>query len=205
LKAHDRYERQEEKRERRAEREVELAEKTEAISAHIGHQLYNVILADPAWKFEVYSDNGLDRSADNHYPTSPIEKFMALDVAAAAADDCVLYLWVTVPTLRQGLMLMAEWGFEYRSHIAWIKDKIGTGYWSRNKHELLLIGTKGHPPAPAPGTQPPSAISAPVGAHSEKPPVFQEIIEKMFPTVPKLEMFARSERAGWDYWGNEME
>lgn len=205
IKAQDRSERQEDKRDRRAAREAELAEKTEAISARIGHQLYNVILADPAWKFEVYSENGMDRAADNHYPTSPVEEFLALDVAGAAADDCVLFLWVTAPMLRQGLYLMEGWGFEYKSHIAWIKDKIGTGYWSRNKHELLLIGTKGHPPAPAPGTQPPSAIPAPVGAHSAKPPVFQEIIEVMFPTVPKLEMFARSERAGWDYWGNEME
>jgi N6-adenosine-specific RNA methylase IME4 len=195
----------EEKKARRAEREEELAEKTAAISESIGYQLYNVILADPAWQFEVYSENGMDRSADNHYPTSAVEEFMALKVPDATAEDCVLYLWVTVPMLLDGLALMGAWGFEYKSHIVWIKDKVGTGYWSRNRHELLLIGTKGKPPAPAMGTQSPSAIEAPVGRHSEKPVIFYEIIEAAFPTVPKLEMFARTERSGWDSWGNEVE
>src|SRR6516162_2229453 len=205
IKTQSRNERQEDKRQRRSEREEELAEKTNAISNQIGHQLYNVILADPAWRFEVYSVNGMMKTADNHYPTSSVEEFMALDVAGAAADNCVLYLWVTVPMLPEGLRLMAAWGFEYKSHLVWVKDRWGTGYWLRNKHELLLIGTKGNPPAPLQGTQPASAIEAPVGAHSEKPEIFYEIIEGMFPTVPKLEMFARAERAGWDYWGNEME
>lgn len=44
-----------------------------------------------------------------------------------------------------------------------------------------------------------------MGKHSQKPETFHEIIETMFPNVPKLEMFARSERAGWDAWGNESE
>ena len=48
---------------------------------------------------------------------------------------------------------MAAWGFTYKTHFVWVKDKIGTGYWNRNKHELLLVGTRGDVPAPAMGTQ----------------------------------------------------
>jgi N6-adenosine-specific RNA methylase IME4 len=85
-----------------------------------------------------------------------------------------------------------------------VKDRLGTGYWFRNKHELLLVGTRGDVPAPAPGTQFASVIEAAVGAHSAKPIAFAEMIEEMFPTLPALELFARSPREGWDVWWNEV-
>jgi N6-adenosine-specific RNA methylase IME4 len=147
----------------------------------------------------------MDRAADNHYPTSALEEIKALAVAKIAAPDCVLFLWATVPMLPQALEVMATWGFTYKSNITWAKDKIGTGYWSRNKHEHLLIGTRGDVPAPAMGTQAASLIEAPVGRHSEKPAIFHEIIEGYFPTLPKIELHARGAvaRAGWDMWGLE--
>jgi N6-adenosine-specific RNA methylase IME4 len=46
-------------------------------------------------------------------------------------------------------------------------------------------------------------VYAPRGRHSEKPAVFYQIIELMLPTVPRLEMFGRTQRAGWTVWGNE--
>jgi N6-adenosine-specific RNA methylase IME4 len=52
--------------------------------------------------------------------------------------------------------------------------------WFRNKHELLLVGTRGEPPAPAADTQPKSIIEAPVRKHSEKPDIFATMIEGMF-------------------------
>jgi hypothetical protein len=44
-----------------------------------------VILADPPWRFEPWSrETGMDRSADNHYPTRPLGAIMALGVASIA-------------------------------------------------------------------------------------------------------------------------
>jgi len=68
----------------------------------------------------------------------------------------------------------------------------------------LLIATRGNVPAPAPGTQALCLIEAPTGQHSEKPQVFAEMIERQWPNTPKLEMFARQPRPGWDVWGNEV-
>jgi N6-adenosine-specific RNA methylase IME4 len=87
--------------------------------------------------------------------------------------------------------------------LTWVKDKAGTGYWFRNRHEMLLVGTRGSVPAPAPGDQYPSVIEAGVGTHSAKPRQFHEMIEEMFPNVPRLEMFPRGAYAGWEQWGNE--
>jgi N6-adenosine-specific RNA methylase IME4 len=188
------------KKVQRAVRERELAARQQALP----DKRYGVIYADPEWRFEVYSrDTGMDRSADNHYPTSSTDAICARPVQDIAADDCVLFLWATVPMLPDALRVMAAWGFEYKSHAIWLKDKIGTGYWFRNQHELLLVGTRGNVPAPAMGTQFVSVNSAAVTAHSEKPASFYTMIESYFPNMPKIELNARIAREGWDRWGFE--
>lgn len=205
-----RGEQQSKKREKRDERESVLAEKQTALP----NKKYGVIVADPEWRFEPYSrETGMDRSADNHYPTSPTDEIAArgtvslgLKAISIAAKDCVLFLWATAPMIEAALEVMEAWGFDYKSQFVWIKDKIGTGYWSRNKHEILLVGTRGDIPAPAMGTQWPSAIEAPVGKHSVKPEKFLEMIESYFPSLPKIELNRRGPaRLGWDAWGNEIE
>jgi N6-adenosine-specific RNA methylase IME4 len=194
--------RNEVKRRKRKQREQELAGATEAASAELGSKVFGVVYADPPWRFEPYSrDTGMDRAADNHYPTEPVERICAMQVPAA--DDAVLFLWATTPMLPQALTVMEAWGFTYKSHCVWRKDHDGTGYWFRNRHELLLVGTRGNVPAPAPGEQYSSVIEAALGRHSEKPAAFAEMIEEMFPNVPAVELFARGPRLGWAVWGNE--
>lgn len=192
--------RHKEKSEKRAARESDMAQHLRALP----QRKYGVILADPEWKFQFHSDLGkTNSSADNHYSTSDLETIKARDVASIAAKDCVLFLWATVPMLPQALEVMQAWGFTYKSNFSWTKNKSGTGYWSRNKHEHLLIGVRGKPPAPAEGTQWPSVIDAPVGRHSEKPEASYRMIEEYFPTLPKIELNQRKARAGWDGWGDE--
>jgi N6-adenosine-specific RNA methylase IME4 len=83
-----------------------------------------------------------------------------------------------------------------------VKNRIGTGYWVRNKHELLLIGVRGDIPGPAPGSQWSIVIDAPVGVHSAKPEVFLDLIENYFPSLPKVELFRRGgPRAGGMHGG----
>ena len=184
----------------RQERERALTKKIRALP----NKRYGVICADPEWRFEPFSRvTGMDRAADNHYPTSTLDVIKARDVPSIAATNCVLFLWATVPMLPQALEVMAAWRFKYKSHFIWAKTACGTGYWNRNQHELLLVGTRGRVPAPAPGTQWSSLVWAPRGRHSEKPHRFYELIEEYFPTVPKIELNARKRRPGWDAWGAE--
>jgi N6-adenosine-specific RNA methylase IME4 len=191
------------KAERRAVREADLGAKQCALPA----EKFGVILADPEWRFEPWSRRtGMDRAADNHYPTSATEVIAARDVPSIAADDCVLFLWATIPMLPHALLVMEAWGFDYKSHYAWGKDKIGPGYWNREKHELLLIGTRGKIPCPAQGTQRHSLLMASRGKHSAKPDLFIEMIEAYYPTLPKIELNRRGPvRLGWKAWGNESE
>lgn len=187
---------------RRVRREQELAEATATASQALGKKLFGVIYADPPWRYDNVPMGDVARQNEQHYPSMALEDIKALRIPAA--DDCVLFLWATVPLLPEALAVMAAWGFTYKSASTWVKDKAGTGYWVRGVVEALLIGRRGDVPAPAPGEQFPGVIEAPRGRHSEKPAIFAEHIERLFPNVPKLEMFARTSRAGWDSWGNEV-
>jgi N6-adenosine-specific RNA methylase IME4 len=191
------------KRLKRMAKVKELGAATRVASKALGAKLYNVIYADPPWRFESYSeDTGNDRIPGNHYPTQPTDEIAAIKVPAA--KHCVLFLWATAAMLPDALTVMQAWGFTYKAHCIWNKDKKGIGYWFRGKHELLLVGVRGDIPAPAHGTQWPSVIDAPRGAHSVKPAVFRQIIVEMFPSLPRLEMFARTASAGWSVHGNEV-
>ena len=190
------------KQELRRNREHQLAGKQLAWPTKI----YGVIYADPSWPWVAYSQvTGMDRAPS--YPTMTLDEIKALDVRSIAAPDSVLFLWATAPTLMQAGEVMAEWGFAYQTNFVWAKDKIATGYWNRNKHEHLLVGTRRKIPAPAPGEQLDSLlIEASVGVHSAKPAVFAEMIEQLYPNLPKIELFARGKaRPGWSVWGLEAE
>ena len=190
------------KKAQRAAREKQLGKAQAAGNLVLPTKRYGVILADPEWRFEPYSrETGMDRAADNHYPTSPTEVIAARPVSLIAAKDCVLFLWATAPMLPDAIVVMAAWGFKYKTHLVWDKISACTGYWLRGCHELMLIGTRGNPPAPAMGSQYGSVIVSQRRSHSEKPDWQYDLIEEYFPTLPKIELNARRPREGWDAWG----
>jgi len=165
--------------------------------------IYPVIYADPPWRYENPPMGASNRSIENHYPTMTLEEICALPVSEMAAQDAMLYLWATAPKLEECFAVIKAWGFEYRTHIVWDKEKIGMGYHARSQHELLLICKRGQIPPPAAGTQPSSVYRESRGPHSAKPNFYYEMIEGAYPNLPKIELFCRSPRAGWAVWGNQ--
>jgi N6-adenosine-specific RNA methylase IME4 len=165
---------------------------------------FPVLLADPPWHVEVYNEiSGVERAAGNHYPTMSTEAIGALQVTTLATDDAVLFLWTTSPHLHKNFRVITACCFNYRTNIVWVKDRLGLGYYVRNQHELLLVATRGNIPCPAQPRRPPSVFEAPRGGHSEKPFEAYELIERMYPELPKIELFARNAREGWAAWGNQ--
>lgn len=168
---------------------------------------FQVILADPPWAFKVRSAKGAKKSPK--YDTMSRADILEFGkrVKAVAAKDCVLFMWVTSPFLADGLVTLAEWGFEYKSSLVWCKPRKGTGYWARNNHEIVLIATRGKPRCPPPTKRRDSVIlGAPVEKrHSSKPAAVHEYVESWWPEARKLEIFARTTRPGWKAFGNEIE
>jgi len=182
-------------------REINNAEKNQNVKP-IPDGKFSIIYADPPWEYE-YSVS-TPRDIENHYPTLELEKIKVIKIPAD--DNAMLFLWAPAPKVEEGLEVMKAWGFSYRTNMVWLKDKIGTGYYARGKHELLLIGIKGDGiGTPLPENRPESVIFAERTEHSKKPDIFYEIIEKMYPKHSKIELFARNKREGWEAWGNEIQ
>jgi N6-adenosine-specific RNA methylase IME4 len=182
----------------------EVSELRRSVSAPPQVGRYGVIYADPPWTFAMYSDKGKGRSAEAHYDCMDLTAIKALPVDFWAARDAVLYMWATVPHLENALAVMAAWGFAYKSGFVWVKDRIGTGYWARNRHEHLLIGARGSKVCPPRGHAVDSVIEGQQREHSRKPAWAAAIIESYHPGVPKLELFARETRPGWDALGDQV-
>jgi N6-adenosine-specific RNA methylase IME4 len=164
---------------------------------------YPIILADPPWRYEVapYGLHGFE--GEEHYPTMALDEICALPVGDLASPDALLFLWVPAPILAQGLEVIRAWDFEYRTGLVWDKMSSIPGRYVRQQHEHLLIARRGEFPMPLERDRPPSIISAPRRQHSRKPDEAYAIIERMYPELPKIELFARNAREGWSQWGNQ--
>jgi N6-adenosine-specific RNA methylase IME4 len=188
---------------RRAERIEKIAEISKG-NMELGTGIkYPIIYADPPWRYENPPMGGNNRSIENHYPTMTLDEIIRLPVEELATPDCLLYLWATAPKLSECMEVIKAWGFEYRTNLVWIKDKIGMGYHARNQHEILLIAKRGEFPPPSVADRPSSVFYSDRQGHSEKPLAFYEFIENAYPELSKIELFSRSLREGWAAWGNQ--
>jgi N6-adenosine-specific RNA methylase IME4 len=182
-----------------ADRMEKFAEISKANVA-LPEQRYPVIYADPPWKFELFNEeSGAERVPP--YPPMEIDELRSMSVPAM--EDAVLFMWATSSHLGDAVDLVRAWGFTLKTTAVWVKPSIGLGYLLRNRHELLIIATKGDIPAPPPGNRPDSVIDAPRREHSRKPDEAYELIERMYPDLPRIELFSRSPREGWAVWGNQ--
>jgi len=162
---------------------------------------YDIIVTDPPWKFTSNSSAKPGRNPRRHYDCMTSADIMALPIPAA--KDSILFMWATVPHLHTAFQVLDAWGFKYKSSLVWVKDRVGTGFWVRNRHEPILVGTRGKFPCPKPAPFPDSVLQGQQRQHSRKPDALQDLIDSVWPKAAKLEMFARQTRPGWDAWGNE--
>jgi N6-adenosine-specific RNA methylase IME4 len=169
---------------------------------------YNVIYADPPWSFKTFSDKGKDRSPENHYNVMSLQDICNLPVNNIANDDSVLLMWVVDPLLDKAFKVIEAWGFKYKTvGFTWAKTNkksmgffTGLGYWTRGNPEMCLLATKGKPKRISKSV--PQLVVEQRREHSRKPDIMYNHIENLL-EGPYIELFARTQRSGWDSWGNQ--
>ena len=175
---------------------------------------YDIIYLDPPWSYgrRMTGGNGKGKpiydsgAADDHYPTMTIKELGVLQVGDLANDDCLMYMWVTGPFFAFGIDLMRQWGFEYKTvGFVWDKVKVNPGFYTMSRYEFCIIGKRGRIPKPRGARNVRQHISEKRTKHSAKPSDVRKRIEDMFPSQPKVELFAREKTPGWDVWGNEVD
>lgn len=162
---------------------------------------FPTIYCDPPWPYDNKAARG---AASNHYATMPMESLLALPVSELAEENAHLHLWTTSSFLREAFEVFDAWGFEYKSGLVWIKDKLGTGNYWRLSHEFLLLGVRGS--LCFRERQHPSWLSTPRRKHSRKPGVFRHLVERVSPG-PYLELFGREliPDSDWTVFGDQIE
>lgn len=170
---------------------------------------YRTIVADPPWRYEAMPIGGdvpgsFGKTRGLDYETMTIEEIAALPVDQLADEDAVLWLWTTNRWLPQSFAVVAAWGFEYRQTLVWGKNNpMPVGSVAPSASEFLLVGRRGRPDVDRAFPSSVIVTPRPPGRrHSQKPECFLDYIEQTSP-APRLEMFARRARFGWDYWGDE--
>lgn len=191
----------------RAHRQVSHARLATA-SIELPEGVYRVIYADPPWQYEDQKaiESCARLAAHEHYPTMPLEDICALPVREMAADNAVLFLWSTAPMLAKAVTVIEAWGFEYKQHFVWDKERRNVGgHYHGGNHEVLLLATRGVC-KPETDERPDSVqVLRRTGRHSAKPEHFRELIDRLYPTGPRVELFRRGEAPeGWTVWGNEV-
>lgn len=177
----------------------------------IGKKRFTTVLADPPWQFQ----NRTGKMAPEHkrlsrYPTMTLEDIKNLPVKTIVKDTAHLYLWVPNALLADGLQVMEQWGFTYKTNLIWYKirkdggpDRRGVGFYFRNVTEMILFGVRGkNARTLQPGRCQENIISTRKREHSRKPDEQYDIIESCSPG-PYIELFARGPRKGWYVWGNQ--
>lgn len=178
-----------------------------------------VVVADPPWLFGD-KIQGRGRGAEKHYKVMSVADICAMQLPAIA-NDAVLLLWRVASQPEEAMRVVRAWGFEPKTEIVWVKLPrssapvpsrtstgeprlhFGMGRYTRASHETCILATRGKAISLVKNRSTRSVFFAPVGAHSEKPQAFFDLVEGLFPG-PRVELFARRTRPGWRQYGDEL-
>lgn len=180
---------------------------------------FSIVMADPPWKFRTWSETNQAKSPSRHYQLMEADEIRAIPVRDWCAPDAALFLWVVQSNLPEALALIEAWGFKFKTvAFAWVKIKgkqtrlfyddvdvrMGLGYHTRSGFEQCWLATRGDGYERLVKDEP-QVIFSPRREHSRKPDEIAEAIVRLCGDLPRLEMFARTKRPGWDAFGNETE
>jgi N6-adenosine-specific RNA methylase IME4 len=150
---------------------------------------YRTIVADPPWdvgRGPDWGSGGASRALT--YSVMDVDAIAALPVREFAESRAHLYLWTIergrpeapqARNLPNGLglggaySLTTEHVLFARRGVCRAAERIDSTWWEWSR-----------------------------GAHSAKPEAFMDMVERVSP-APRLELFARRQRLGWDTWGDE--
>jgi N6-adenosine-specific RNA methylase IME4 len=173
---------------------------------------YPTVVADPPWPSMHQRSTYHRGKPERHYSTMTVDAIAAINVDALAADSAHLWLWGVNRLMEDAYRVVRAWGFTPMGLVTWAKHGPGMGYYLRTNTEQCILATRGEPMVPSDpyiaswfeATEPHAGVLRewPRGHHSEKPDAFYDLVEQVSPT-PRVELFARRARFGWDYWGDQ--
>jgi len=175
---------------------------------------YKCLVVDPPWAVKKTGRRSCrpNQGVALDYPTVSKADLLSLPVASWAAPQSFIWVWATVGRdrtgeiiMRSALDLLEAWDFRYYTTITWNKK---TGVCPFGPYQIvtehLLFGFRGKADFPAGSLgKLQTFVTESATLHSAKPDSVYQSIAALFPG-PRLDVFARQRRNGFDAWGNEV-
>ena len=175
-------------------------------------ETYGLIYADPPWKQSKGGKKSVRENSSGKpldYPTCSLDEIKEhLGLATeSTTENSILFLWTIDKYLFEAQQIAESLGYKLHARMIWDKvTGIPAAFTVRYGHEYLLYMYKGKltPVAKNERGKIHTVFRERVTKHSKKPDIAYEIIERLYPNLKKLEMYARETRDGWDSFGNEV-
>jgi N6-adenosine-specific RNA methylase IME4 len=175
---------------------------------------YKTILVDPPWHYNTWGVGSSKSTFNKKYNETPVpipyktmslQEISDLPISSISSENCDLYLWATQKYLPSAFKILEDWRFKYCQILTWCKTPMGIGQGGLYcpTTEFLLLGRKGKMPVEKQRIDTTWWNMKRTNHHSQKPEQFQDIIETVS-DEPRIELFARRKRSGWDVWGDEV-
>ena len=191
------------KEKRKQEREKETEPETS--TPDLPDSKYKTLVIDPPWDMEKIDREVRPKQGKYlDYPVMNIEEIKDLPIGNLLHESGGhIYLWTTQKYLPKALEILENWNARYECLLTWKKPTgVAPFSWQYNTEHILFARYGSGLNLKKNGLQ--LSFEAPVTEHSEKPDIFYQKVKKASPE-PRLEMFARKEREGFDTWGDEIE
>lgn len=174
------------------------------VSNHVENKKYQLIVADPPWDIQKIKKRVRPNQVNMDYPMMSLDEIEKLPIEFLADENCICFIWTIDKYLYQTPRILRAWGFKYHLTMAWDKTNGLAMYGFNRQTEFIVVGLKGKNEAYPKRKTIRTSFTAKSTFHSAKPDEFYEMLN-VLPYNPRIDLFARKKRDGWDVWGNEIE
>jgi len=188
------------KEKKEAQSQYQTEQKQKILNQPVPKGKYQTIVIDPPWPMEKIIRDARPNQVTMDYPTMTIQEIVSFKVPTFAADNCHIYLWTTHKFLPVSFHILEEWGFKYECLLTWSKNVGMTPFSWMYSTEHCLFGRKGSLPLLKMGKR--LDFVGKVREHSRKPEIFYDLVKEVSPE-PRIDIFSREKRIGFDQFGNE--
>lgn len=166
-------------------------------------KFYKALIIDPPWPVKkIERDERPDQGKILDYPVMSIEQIKELPILKwANPNGCHVYLWTTHKFLPIAFEVFEKWEVNYECLLTWVKNVGFTPFSWMYSTEHSLFGRIGNLPLLKKGER--LDFKAKVREHSRKPDEFYDKIKIVSPE-PRLDLFSREKRSGFDQYGDEI-
>lgn len=165
---------------------------------------YRTVIIDPPWEIDKIKREVRPNQIEMDYPTMSLDEIKNFGIYRISKlfdeSGCHVYLWTTQKHLKDAYYLFDEWEINYQCLLTWVKNVGFTPYSWMYSTEFVLFGRMGNLDVIKKGVR--TDFFAKVREHSRKPDEFYNIVRKVSPD-PRIDIFSREKREGFDQYGNE--